>query len=100
MKRNYTIKDIADYLDELGFRWVDYLVKDYTKERYLKVTATTLKKEMNVYIENKRAKGANPIVVKLEVDNETFVLGQETSRLDMSEDWKEFLLMRQVGVKV
>lgn len=98
MKKNYTIRDIAEYLDELGFRWVDYLVKDYNKEKYVKVT--TPKKEMNIYIDSKRAINGTPTIAKLEVDNNTFVLCQGVSRLDMSEDWQEFLLMRRVGVKV
>ena len=98
MRRVYTIKDIADYLEELGFRWIDYLVKDYNKDKYLKVSATDLKKEMNVYIESKRS--LNQTVAKLVVDNNTFVLHQGVSKLDMSEDWEEFLMMRRVGVKV
>ena len=98
MKRNYTVQDIADYLDELGFKWIDNLVKDYAKEKYVKMTIP--KKEMNIYIDSKRSINGTPTIAKLEVDNETFVLCQGVSRLDMSEDWQEFLMMKRVGVRV
>ena len=89
MKRNYTIEDITDYLDELGFIWMENLIKDYEKGKYFQATPSTLKREMYIYIKNKNS--SNKTVAKLKIGNNTFILHQGTATLDMSEDWKNYL---------
>ena len=97
MRRNYTIEDIKDYLEELGFIWIENLIKDYEKGKYFQATPSTLNREMYIYIKN--LKSSLTTVAKLKVGNNTFILHQGTATADMSDDWKNYL-SRKVGVEV
>jgi len=89
MTQKFTIKDIEEYLNELGFIWEDNLIKDHITQMYQKATMQSLKRDMKVYVENKRT--GKKILAKLSVNEQKFILTQAQNSMDMSEDWVAFL---------
>lgn len=89
MRKKYNIKNIADYLDELGFKWLDHLMKDSVTEKYERATLSSFNKMVDLLVESKRT--GRQSLISLSVDNETFVLRSGNTKSDMSEDWQSFL---------
>ena len=89
METKVKIKDIEEYLKELGFKWEDNLIKDHITQMYQRATEQSLKRDMKVYMENLRTK--KKVLANLSVNERKFILNQAGNTMDMSEDWVAFL---------
>lgn len=96
-KRNYTLDNIKQFLEEFGFEWVDYLVFDSKSQKYKTAKISMFNGSyITLYLKRKNAK----MLALLTVSNEEFVLSVERNKLNASEAWKEFLIEQknEIGI--
>lgn len=89
MKNNFTIKDVAEYLENLpfGWQWVDYLIKDEKVNSYRRATVRDFKKPVQLYI--KTLKDKSNYLITIEVNNEKFLIRTALIKeMDASDGWK------------
>ena len=93
-KKNFTLDDVENMIEELGFKWNGRQVFDPNEEKYrkLKHNSFSLKKPLFVSIET--IKGDLTLALA-EIDNETFILNFNGAKANASEQWIKLLLLKE-----
>ena len=86
---DFTIVDIKNFLNELGFEWVDAMIYD-SLENYRTATRKTFQgRPVSLYLRNTKTKRCTPVPTTIKED--TFIIKHGGCKLDVSEDWVDFL---------
>ena len=93
-KKNFTLDDVENMIEDLGFKWNGRQVFDPNEEKYrkLKHNSFSLKKPLFVSIET--IKGDLTLALA-EIDNETFILNFNGAKANASEQWIKLLLLKE-----
>ena len=96
-KKKFTIDNIEEFLEEIGFKWIEkyvYLTKEKTYEC---ATMNMFKmKPVYLYLMNKESnKKALPLV---QITNDEFLIIQGESHLNASSAWASFLEEQTINV--
>jgi len=89
MKQEFTLDGIEQFLEDMGFRWLDKQVFDYEKNVYERAKMKHFKQPfVYVYLQNENDK---KLLVALHANNENFFLMLNNTKVDMSATWREKL---------
>ena len=93
-KKNFTLDDVEQMIEDLGFKWNERNVFNPNEEKYrkLKHNSFSLKKPLFLSIET--IKG-DLILALAEIDNETFILNFNGAKANASEQWKKLLSQKE-----
>ena len=97
-KKNFTLEDIKNYLLELGFVWEDKIIYNPNTRKYR--TATMRSFEKNVFLCLRKEKQTQDFRMLAVVDNNTFELWCNNSKMDASYGWLDFLSQKDNKVIV
>lgn len=96
VKKNFTLEDVENMIEEIGFEWVDRLVYNPNNEKYKSLKSNSFKKPIFMSLKNKL--NGLRVLAMAEINNETFILKWSSAKLDVSEDWKENLNKLEKGI--
>ena len=92
-RKNFTLKDVEIYLEELGFTWQGRLIYDQNTRKYKTAKLTSFNKD--VFMLLKRLN--RDCLMLATINNETFELRGESNKLYASDGWVETLEAKNKG---
>ena len=90
IRQLFTIQDIKEYLEELGFEWKDKIIYDPNTSKYKTATLENFKK--NVFLCLKNLINNQDTKLLATINNKTFELMMGANKIDASKGWNDYLL--------
>ena len=90
MKKEFTLDDIDQFLEEMGFKWLDRQVYNFCNDKYERadIKHFTQQPFACVYLENGKKTRA---LMVLKVGADKFILKLNNTRADMTAAWVEYI---------
>ena len=92
-RRNFTLEDVKNYLNELGFDWKDKMIYDANASKYKIATLESFNK--NVFICLKNLFNNQECKFIATINNQTFELIQGTNKIIVSDRWIDYLNIKK-----
>jgi len=89
-KKNFTLEDIENMLEEFGFIWLERLVYNPNTNKYKQLKVNNFSGKPR-FISIKNIKSNVRALVLAEIYNEKFVISSDKYKLDASEAWQDYL---------
>ena len=89
-KKKFTIEDIDNFLEELGFVWNEHLIYNSKKRNYETLSRNTFNGKPT-FLSLKNLNNKHKYFALVEISDEVFTLSINNNRLDASDSWQEFL---------
>ncbi len=94
-KKNFTLEEVEQMIEDLGFKWNERQIFDPKTEKYKKLEHNSFNSKKQFFISLINAKGLLALPLA-EIDNSTFVLkfGGAT-KIIASDQWKKLLSSKE-----
>lgn len=96
-KKKFTLDDIEEMFEELGFKWVERLIYNPNTDKYKELKVNTFKKNKTHFLSLKNMINGIRSLAMTEIDENTFIIRINDCKLDASDGWVEKIT--QHGVK-
>lgn len=93
-KKNFTLDDVENMIEDLGFKWNGRQVFDPNEEKYRKLKHNSFSLKKPLFLSLETIKGDLTLALA-EIDNETFILNFNGAKANASQQWMKLLLLKE-----
>ena len=93
-KKNFTLDDVENMIEDLGFKWNGRQVYDPNEEKYRKLKHNSFSLKKPLFLSLETIKGDLTLALA-EIDNETFILNFNGAKANASQQWMKLLLLKE-----
>ena len=90
-KKNFTLEDVKKILEDFGFEWVDRLSYNPNNNKYEKIKTNVFNSKKQIFLSLKNTKNYVLSLALAEINNKTFKLTINGSKIDITEEWAKLL---------
>ena len=96
-KKNFTLDDVENMIEDLGFKWNERQVFNPNEEKYKKLKHNSFGSNKALFLSLKNPRGVLTLALA-QIDNTTFVLDFNGSKINASGLWENMLLEKEQGL--
>lgn len=96
MKKRFTLDDIDELLEEIGFKWLDKQVRNIENNKYESAAIKHFKQPTTYLLIE--CENGQKFLISAQINQEQFIIRFDKTKLDLSQDWVDKLNNKAKGL--